>query len=91
MGDGLKRAFAATARTRWDGKLTPEMLKFLKALAPYTVPQTRGNVGCVINRADDRARQKCKQLGLVGYDQREDGKWGWQITPHGRAALEQSA
>lgn len=32
MGDGLKRAVAATARTRADASLTPEMRRFLEAL-----------------------------------------------------------
>lgn len=87
MAEGLKRASQAAARTRWDGALSPEMTRFLKALAPFTEPQLRGKVGCVITRADDRARQKCKRLGLVGFDQRGDGKWGWQITEAGRLAI----
>lgn len=87
MGDGLKRASAAAARTRADASLTPEMRAFLKRLAPFTAPQTRGSIGCVVTRADDRARQACKRFGYADYAEREDGKWGWQITPLGRQML----
>lgn len=87
MAQGLKRASQAAARTRWDGTLSPEMKRFLQALEPFTEPQLRGKVGGAVTRVDDRARQKCKHLGLVGFDQRSDGKWGWQITEAGRHAL----
>lgn len=90
MGDGLKRAFAAAARTRADPSLTPEMRRFLEKLAPYTAPQTRGSIGCVATRAQDRARQACKRFGYAEYARREDGKEGWQILPLGRKMLEAS-
>lgn len=86
MGDGLKRAFAATARTRWNGELTPEMRKFLNAL-PITgriVPSGRLRVLCTNDQ--DKARQKCRKLGLALYGYGPDGA-GWGITDHGRAAL----
>lgn len=87
MDDGLKRAFAATARTRADASLTPEMRRFLECLAPFTEPQTHGKIGCVATRAQDRARQARKRFGYAEYARREDGKGGWQILRLGRQML----
>lgn len=81
MGDGLKRAVATAA------SLTPEMRKFLERLAPHSEPQTRGKIGCVVNREQDRARQACKRFGYAAFRRRDDGKEGWAITTAGRKAL----
>ncbi len=87
MGDGLKRAFAAAARTRADASLTPEMRRFLERLVPFTEPQFRGAVGAIESIADKAARTKCVKFGYAEQAQREDGRWGWQILPLGRKML----
>jgi hypothetical protein len=92
MGSGLTRAAQAAARTRWDGRLTPEMRAFLAKLATSDEPMTRGQIGCVVTRADASARSKCSKLGLAQEARRKsDDKVGWQITGHGRDALARDA
>lgn len=43
-----------------------------------------GDAGVCIDRAEDRARQRCRRLGLAFFDR---AKWLWRITPEGIAAL----
>lgn len=87
MGDGLKRAFAAAARTRADASLTPEMAQFLRSLPADGAILTVHQVPGVVTRTVDRARQKCRRFGYAWMAVREDGKKGWQLTEAGRKAL----
>lgn len=65
-------------------KLTEAQYKFLHELVRWTGAATSRELGPVIYRSEDAARQTCKRRGLVTYD----GSY-WRITPAGRAALEQ--
>lgn len=87
MGDGLRRAFGAAARTRADASLTPEMERFLRALPADGRIVTPAEVPISANREQDRARQRCKKFAYAWMEVREDGKRGWQITEAGRKAL----
>lgn len=86
MGDGLKRAFAATARTRADARLMPEMRRFLGALSSEGI-RTPRELSVPASYAQSLARQQCQKFGYAWMITREDGKRAWQLTDAGRAAL----
>jgi len=87
MGDGLKRAAAAAARTRADASLTPEMRAFLDLLAPHSKPMTRKALGCVTSEAEERARGACRRLGYAKFHRLTPfDPVGWSITAAGRRA-----
>ncbi len=77
MGAGLRRATAAAIATN----LTDEDRNFLRAIVQYSGAATPRECPSA-SRPQDRARQKCKRLGLVTY---EGGYW--RITDLGRAIL----
>ena len=88
MGYGMIRASQAAARSRWDGKLSPEMRDFLGTLNATGEPMTRGQTGPVETLERMKARRTCSRLGLAEEARRKlDDKVGWQITDAGRAAL----
>lgn len=78
MGEGLQRAFAATARTR----LAEGDLKFLRKLFSWQGAATSQELGPQTSQDDNRARQKCKRNGLVTFD----GHY-WRLTDIGRAVI----
>lgn len=83
MGHGLQKAFAAARATNLEpGVVTDEMRKFLVALkvAGGSANGRRARMP-LATREQDRARQKCKRLGLAYYSGGE-----WHITDAGRAA-----
>jgi hypothetical protein len=91
MGDGLKRAFAATARTRADATLTPEMRRFLEALPVDGRPMPAARIPIHCNREQDKARQRCRRFGYAQMGGGGDTPKGWQILEAGRRALAASA
>jgi hypothetical protein len=78
MSDGLKRAFAATARTR----LNDEDFKFLRELAKWDGVASPQDLGPQWRSGQNPARQKCKRNKLVTY---EGGYW--RMTDLGRLVL----
>lgn len=87
MGAGLKRAFAATARTRADANLTHEMRRFLEALPKDGRPITPKSLPLLCTEAQNQARKRCRRFG---YTEMSDGilsPKGWQILPAGLRAL----
>jgi len=79
MGNGLKRAFAATAAT----DLTEPQIKFLRALARWQgVASSQDLGGPQTSQSENSARQRCKRRGLVTY---EGGYW--RLTDIGRLTL----
>jgi hypothetical protein len=87
MGDGLKRAFAAAARTRADASLTPEMRRFLEALPSDGRAISAKRLHLVCTDAQSTARQRCRRFGYADYRVWEDGARGWLILPLGRQML----
>jgi hypothetical protein len=87
MGDGLKRAFAATARTRWDGRLSDGMRSFLRALAEHEGPVSAQKLSEPASPQQAHPRRRCLELGLAIRPTCSDGRRRWQITGHGRDAL----
>lgn len=75
MGEGLKRAAAAT-------DLTPEQLAFLRALARWQGVASPRELGPQTSQEENSARQRCRRRGLVTY---EGGYW--RLTDIGRYAL----
>lgn len=66
MGQGLQRAFAATARP------TEGQVKFLYTLARWSGAATPQEIGPQISQADNSLRQTCKRRGWVRF---EGGYW----------------
>lgn len=87
MSDGLKRAFAVTARTRSDASLTPEMRKFLNALAYFACPVQPQRLAVNAGGPQCAARRKCRDLGYADRVLCEDGRRRWQITLLGRKMI----
>ena len=78
MGAGLQRAFAAAAATR----LNEVDWKFLRALRRWQGVASSRDLGPQTSQDENRARQKCKRMGLVTYDGGNDGYW--RLTEQGR-------
>ncbi len=87
MGDGLKRAFAAAARSRWDGQLSDGMRRFLSALAEHEGPVSAQRLSEPASPQQAHPRRRCLDLGLAIRPVCSDGRRRWQITDYGRAAL----
>lgn len=58
------------------------VIKFLRAIEAAGGKASRTRLPCVMNRAEDRARQVARRNGLAVY---ETG--GWRITDAGRDAI----
>ncbi|GJE55240.1 hypothetical protein EKPJFOCH_1729 [Methylobacterium thuringiense] len=86
MSGGMQRAFAAAARTRWDGTLSPEMRRFLELLRDAGGPASPAS-----SHGEQRPRRTCKTLGLAERVLCGDGRTRWRITIVGLRALAQSA
>lgn len=65
-------------------KLSEAQRAFLRELVKWSGAATSQELGPVMYRSEDAARQTCKRRGLVTYD-----KYYWRITDAGRAALAQ--
>lgn len=78
MAEGLQRACAATKKTC----LVDGDIKFLCHLLSWQGIATPQDLGPQTSQDENRARQKCKRLGLVTY---EGGYW--RLTPQGRLVI----
>jgi hypothetical protein len=78
MGEGLRRAFAATTGSQLD----EGCFKFLRSLARWQHVASPQDLGPQTSQDENRARQKCKRKGLVTY---EGGYW--RTTDLGRQVL----
>lgn len=58
-----------------------EDMDFLRALARWDGIASSRDLGCVVDRKEDRARQRCRRLGLVTFD------GYWRLTEAGRSKL----
>ena len=74
--------------------LTNEDIKFLEAIhrheqrSPINEPATAKRLP-LATRAQDKARQRCRKLGLARRVNKRDGYnlSGWELTPMGRAEV----
>jgi hypothetical protein len=78
MGNGMKRAFAAAMATR----LNAGDLAFLRELDRWQGVASVRDLGPQNSQDQNRARQKCKRMGLVTFD-----KYYWRMTDDGRAII----
>lgn len=78
MGEGMQRAQAEVKKTQ----LVEGDIKFLRELLRWTGAATPRELGPQTSQDENRARQKCKRLGLVTYD----GGY-WRLTDAGRLVI----